>query len=326
MIEYEQKSSNKRRKRASIGLAVCFAAAIVLTGAYTWRNYRANVKDEQAKIEEEQQAKEEEIKRNTEETSSIAKKALEDEEPVTKEDSQAANTAADGSTASRMDTWETDSTQTAGTAMNLNFGEDSQLLWPVDGNVLMSYSMDKTVYFSTLDQYRYNPAMIISGAVNDNVIAAAPGLVKSIDNFAQTGITVTLDMGNGYECMYGQLKEVQVKVGDYLEAGNVIGYLEIPKKGRGAFWSLFEAMNYTYILKCKDETLYTGWTNDIEKRLEAHNAGKGAKYTRSRRPVELVYLEQFETKEEAMRREYAIKHMTRRAKLGLVMSYKETGQ
>ena len=59
----KQQSSNKRRKRASIGLAVCFAAAIVLTGAYTWRNYRANVKDEQAKIEEEQQAKEEEIKR-----------------------------------------------------------------------------------------------------------------------------------------------------------------------------------------------------------------------------------------------------------------------
>ena len=123
----KQQSSNKRRKRASIGLSVCFAAAIVLTGAYTWRNYRANVKDEQAKIEEEQQAKEEEIKRNTEETSSIAKKALEDEEPVTKEDSQAANTAADGSTENRMDTWETDSTQTAGTAMNLNFGEDSPL-------------------------------------------------------------------------------------------------------------------------------------------------------------------------------------------------------
>ena len=91
-------------------------------------------------------------------------------------------------------------------------------------------------------------------------------------------------------------------------------------------WKDVWKMNYTYILKCKDETLYTGWTNDIEKRLEAHNAGKGAKYTRSRRPVELVYLEQFETKEEAMRREYAIKHMTRRAKLGLVMSYKETGQ
>ena len=52
-------------------------------------------------------------------------------------------------------------------------------------------------------------------------------------------------------------------------------------------------MNYTYIVKCKDGTLYTGWTNDIEKRIEAHNAGKGAKYTKTRRPVELVYLEEF---------------------------------
>ena len=77
-------------------------------------------------------------------------------------------------------------------------------------------------------------------------------------------------------------------------------------------------MNYIYILKCKDETLYTGWTNDIEKRLEAHNAGKGAKYTRSRRPVELVYLEQFETKEEAMRREWEIKQLSRTEKWKLI--------
>lgn len=73
-------------------------------------------------------------------------------------------------------------------------------------------------------------------------------------------------------------------------------------------------MNYTYILECRDHTLYTGWTNDIEKRLKAHNEGKGAKYTKSRRPVKLVYLEEFETKEDAMKREYAIKHMTRKKK------------
>ena len=85
-------------------------------------------------------------------------------------------------------------------------------------------------------------------------------------------------------------------------------------------------MNYTYLLKCSDGTLYCGWTNDLEKRVKAHNSGRGAKYTKSRRPVRLVWYETFETKEEAMRREYAIKHMTRRAKLGLVMSYKETGQ
>ena len=66
-------------------------------------------------------------------------------------------------------------------------------------------------------------------------------------------------------------------------------------------------MNYTYILRCRDGSLYTGWTNDLEKRVSDHNAGKGAKYTRARRPVVLAYFEAFETKEEAMRREYAIK-------------------
>lgn len=73
-------------------------------------------------------------------------------------------------------------------------------------------------------------------------------------------------------------------------------------------------MNYTYILKCRDGSLYTGWTNDLDKRLKAHNSGKGSKYTRVRRPVELIYYEEFKTKEEAMKREYAIKHMKREEK------------
>ena len=77
-------------------------------------------------------------------------------------------------------------------------------------------------------------------------------------------------------------------------------------------------MNYTYILKCKDGSLYTGWTNDLEQRVAAHNTGKGAKYTKARRPVELVYFEEFETKEQAMKREYAIKQMARKDKLDLV--------
>lgn len=76
--------------------------------------------------------------------------------------------------------------------------------------------------------------------------------------------------------------------------------------------------NYTYIVKCSDSTLYTGWTTDIEKRIEAHNSGKGAKYTKTRRPVTLVYYEVFKTKEEAMRREYAIKQMTRKQKEALI--------
>lgn len=73
-------------------------------------------------------------------------------------------------------------------------------------------------------------------------------------------------------------------------------------------------LNYTYILKCKDGTYYTGWTNNLEKRLKDHNEGRGAKYTKTRLPVSLIYYEEFQTKEEAMSREYAIKHMTRKEK------------
>lgn len=72
--------------------------------------------------------------------------------------------------------------------------------------------------------------------------------------------------------------------------------------------------NYVYIVRCRDGSLYTGWTNHLEQRIRTHNAGKGAKYTRSRLPVELVYSELFETKEEALRREAEIKRMTHRQK------------
>ena len=81
-------------------------------------------------------------------------------------------------------------------------------------------------------------------------------------------------------------------------------------------------MNYTYMLKCSDGTLYTGWTNDLEKRVETHNSGKGAKYTKARRPVELAYYEEFETKEQAMKREYAIKQLGRKEKQKLIAGKK----
>ena len=77
-------------------------------------------------------------------------------------------------------------------------------------------------------------------------------------------------------------------------------------------------MNYTYILKCADGTLYTGWTNDLDKRVKAHNLGKGAKYTRGRLPGTLAYYEAFDTKEAAMSREYEIKHLSRSEKDALI--------
>ena len=77
-------------------------------------------------------------------------------------------------------------------------------------------------------------------------------------------------------------------------------------------------MNYVYIVECSDHTFYTGWTNHLEERIQAHNEGKGAKYTKARRPVKLVYFEEFETKQEAMKREYAIKQLSRKEKEALM--------
>ncbi len=79
--------------------------------------------------------------------------------------------------------------------------------------------------------------------------------------------------------------------------------------------------SYVYMVKCADGTLYTGWTTDVEKRIEAHNSGNGAKYTRSRLPVELVYMECFETKSEALKKEAAIKKLPRSEKEKLIKLY-----
>ena len=77
-------------------------------------------------------------------------------------------------------------------------------------------------------------------------------------------------------------------------------------------------MNYTYILECADGTYYCGWTNDLDRRIASHNAGTGAKYTRTRRPCRLIYFEEFETKEEAMSREWHIKRLSRQEKEALI--------
>ena len=77
-------------------------------------------------------------------------------------------------------------------------------------------------------------------------------------------------------------------------------------------------MNYVYLLRCSDDTLYCGWTTNLEARLNAHNSGRGAKYTRPRLPVELVYYESFEDRREAMSREWKIKRLSREEKLSLI--------
>lgn len=113
---------------------------------------------------------------------------------------------------------------------NLNLHFPGEIAWPIEGKVLLNFSMDQTVYFETLKQYQYNPALIISGKVNDKVCSACEGKVVSVLNDAKTGTTVTLDIGDGYQAIYGQLKEIPVATGEYVAKGQCIGYLSEPTK------------------------------------------------------------------------------------------------
>lgn len=138
----------------------------------------------------------------------------------------AADQAADGALQEGADT------QAISTAMQpaLSFGDDDPLVWPVVGNVLVNYSMDKTVYFPTLDQYKYNPAIIIQANQGDMITAAAAGKVISVFEDPQIGKAVTMELGGGYEITYGQLEGILVSEGSYVAMGDMIAQVAAPTK------------------------------------------------------------------------------------------------
>lgn len=112
----------------------------------------------------------------------------------------------------------------------LSFSNSSSLLWPVDGDVILNYSMDKSIYFSTLNQYKYHPAIVISAPVGSEVQCAAKGKVSKITVDEETGTTLYMELGDGYEAVYGQLKEISVQEGDTVEKGALLGYVSEPTK------------------------------------------------------------------------------------------------
>lgn len=112
----------------------------------------------------------------------------------------------------------------------INFSENTLMEWPVSGNILVDYSMDQTTYFPTLDQYKVSPAISVKSAEGAPVMAAVNGTVYSIDQDAQTGTTVTMELGNGYQAVYGQLTNLDVSEGDVVEKGAIIGYVGAPTK------------------------------------------------------------------------------------------------
>lgn len=112
----------------------------------------------------------------------------------------------------------------------LDFKEEDGLVWPIVGDVLINYSMDKTIYFPTLQQYKYNPAIVIAATQGSNIAAAANGRVTTVGYDPIIGNMVVMDLGNGYELTYGQLENITVSEGSYVSVGDGIGTVASPTK------------------------------------------------------------------------------------------------
>lgn len=125
---------------------------------------------------------------------------------------------------------ETASVSSTQNGTSLTFEEEKGLLWPLEGDILMKYSMDSAVYFKTLAQYKCNPALLIAGDEGVPIYASADCVITDITSNEETGTTITASIGNDYELIYGNLKEGNLTVGDSFEEGQIIGYLDTPTK------------------------------------------------------------------------------------------------
>ena len=223
-----ERPSFLKGRGAAVGIVICFVAVIALVGVYTFNNYQKDIDEQMAKAEKQADELTED---KTEETTAddIVLPEAEDKQDGTETADDVAYGTTDGQESA--DSGSAGGAETSGAdTSGVWFSEDSVLTWPASGAVIMGYSMDQTVFFQTLEQYKYNPAMIIGGEVGETITASAAGIVTNIEETAQTGTTVSLDMGNGYTAVYGQLTDVPLSTGDYVNAGEMIGTLNEPTK------------------------------------------------------------------------------------------------
>lgn len=112
----------------------------------------------------------------------------------------------------------------------LAFSTETGILRPVAGEILMHYSMGKSIYFATLDQYKYNPAVILSAEQGTAATACSQGKVISIYDNSVTGKSLVLELGDGYQATYGQLADIKVSEGSYVDEGDILGMVAVPSK------------------------------------------------------------------------------------------------
>lgn len=125
---------------------------------------------------------------------------------------------------------DTEEAEMVGNVLNAGYSSENAMSWPVRGEVIMDYSMDKTIYYPTLQEYKCNPSILIQSEEGTDVAAAFSGTVADVYHDAQLGTVVEMSLGNGYEAYYGQLENVDVAVGDTVRQGQIIGTVSTPTR------------------------------------------------------------------------------------------------
>lgn len=226
------------KKRQLIAMLSCLAVGMAgFAGVYTTEKARNDSElEQQAKEQEEQEAE------KSQQASTIVPPKPQKSADTDKKEKAADTESTENTESTESKEKGTEKKQTSAPAKTapkaaetatddaLHFKPQDGMRWPLEGNVLLDYSMDHTIYFPTLEQYQYNPALVIAGDVNSKVYLAAKGKIVDISTNEETGCTVTEDLGDGYTAIYGQLKELNFEAGDTVERGQVIGYVSEPTK------------------------------------------------------------------------------------------------
>ena len=234
-----------KKKKIMAAITLLGTAAVTMTGAYALGCFTTDdssgyidlsqVQEEQAKTETQQKETEEEqpvavnnsknVKNTTEEFG--MDNVMDATDEYIKE--QAKEETKKEDTKDEEETQPVVASETVSKGSG-NFTADSKITLPVQGTVAIDYSMDSTTYFATLDQYKYNPAMVIGCEEGTEVVTVATGTVTSISQEPETGMTVTMDIGNGYKAIYGQLSQVNCTEGKTINQGEVLGKIGQPSR------------------------------------------------------------------------------------------------
>ncbi len=193
---------------------------------------KENKQDKDTEDERAETDTEREISIKTEDTIKEKDKQQETEEDKKKEAEEQAEGMFDESVDTAQTVEEAETAEAISTTVQptLDFKEEDNLVWPIVGDVLINYSMDQTVFFPTLQQYKYNPAIVIAANQGESITAAADGRVTSVSYDPTIGNMVVMDLGNGYELTYGQLENITVSEGSYVTVGDGIGTVASPTK------------------------------------------------------------------------------------------------